>query len=310
MGAVESVSPNEEAGRAQNVVGLGMSHHILCYGDNLTFGFCSNGSQCRPYAAALSDALARVDIRCRVSVGGLSGHTARQMVTAVDSANVKDGQGRVIGRGLGRILDEDGPFDLCIIMAGTNDLTLLSRSEDIIRDLRSLHSVAHKRGVPTVALAPPSPQRAAQVDVAKLLTQWVQTQAPVLTYANAEEFVPRSVPGFWEPDNVHLSPSGSVTLGERMMVHLLPVFSHLGWGEKATKAAVEIALQKQRQGRVPPPMTRAGEKAQHQQQRQGRAQVATECASQQQHQGRAAVAMDRAPQKQRQGRAPVGRGGA
>jgi lysophospholipase L1-like esterase len=222
-------------------------HHILCYGDNLTFGFCSNGNQCKPYAAALSEGLANAGIRCKVSVGGLSGHTARQMVAAAENPSVKDAQGRHIGRGLGRILDEDGPFDLVIIMAGTNDLTLLSRSEDILREIRHLHLHAHKRSVPTVALAPPSPQREGQLEVAKLLAQWVQTAQPVLGYASVEEFIPRSARGFWEPDNVHLSPAGSAALGQRMMVHLLPVLSYLGWGEAASKAARELALQQERQ---------------------------------------------------------------
>lgn len=262
MGAVESVSPHQDRGSSENDA----DRHILCYGDNLTFGFCSNGTQCKPYAASLSDALEQADIRCKVSVGGLSGHTARQMVTAIDSSNVKDKRGRLIGRGLGRILDEDGPFDLVIIMAGTNDLMLLSRSEDIVKDIRSLHSAAHKRAVPTVALAPPSPQHEVQAEVAKLLADWVQTAQPVLTYTNAEDFVPRSVPGFWEPDNVHLSPAGSTTLGQRLMVHLLPVISYLGWGESATKAAVELALQQQRQGRTLPAPTGKP----HPQERQGR----------------------------------------
>lgn len=223
------------------------SRHILCYGDNLTFGFCSNGAHCKPYAAALSEALNRAGIRCKVSVGGLSGHTAKQMVGASDKPTVTDAQGRAVGRGLGRIIAEDGPFDLVIIMAGTNDLTLMNKSEAIVKDLRNLHAACHSRGVPTVALAPPSPQRAAQMEVANLLAQWVQTAQPVLTYANAEEFAPRSTKGFWDPDNVHLSPSGSAALGQRLMVHLLPVISYLGWGEAATKAAVELALQQQRQ---------------------------------------------------------------
>lgn len=258
MGAVESQF--KDAGKGQNAKS-DAEHHILCYGDNLTFGFCSNGHQCKPYAAALSDAFVRAGIRCKVSVGGLSGHTARQMVGAIDKPPVTDSQGRVIGRGLGRILDEDGPFDLCIIMAGTNDLTLMSRSEDIVRDLCNLHSAAHRRGVPTVALAPPSPQRAAQAEVAKLLMSWVQTAKPVLSYASAEDFVPRGVKGFWEPDNVHFSPAGSAALGQRIMVHLLPVTAYLDWGESAQKAHKELALQQQRQsamGTARAPVAQAG----------------------------------------------------
>lgn len=236
------------------------NHHILCYGDNLTFGFCANGTQRKPYAAALSEALAGAGIRCKVSLQGLSGHTARQMASAIDSSEVKDAKGRSIGRGLGKVIDEDGPFDLCVIMAGTNDLTLLSRSEDIVKDLQRLHGAAHSRGVPTVALAPPSPQRAAQEELAKLLAHWVQTAQPVLTYANAEEFAPRSVKGFWEPDNVHFSPAGSTALGQKLMMHLLPVLSYLDWGEAATKASVELTLRQQRhlaQGQARPAQAQA-----------------------------------------------------
>lgn len=253
MGADQSHMASSWSGQQDAVRqphGQNRERHILCYGDNLTFGFCSNGRECKPYAAPLSEALVKVGIQCKVSVGGLSGHTARQMVSAIDKPSVTDMQGRAIGRGLGRILDEDGPFDLVIIMAGTNDLTLLSRSEDIVRDLRSLHMAAHKRRIPTVAIAPPSPQREAQKEVAKLLAQWVQSAHLVLTSANCEDFAPRRIgyPSFWEPDEVHLSPAGSTVLGQRMMTHLLPVISYLGWGEAASKAAIDLYMQQQRQG--------------------------------------------------------------
>jgi len=258
MGAVESQF--KEVVRTHDRPNLmeDEEHHILCYGDNLTFGFCSNGHQCKPYAAALSDAFVRAGIRCKVSVGGLSGHTARQMAAAVDTPSVTDAQKQVTGRGLRCILKEDGPFDLCIIMAGTNDLTLMSKSEEVVKDLRSLHSAAHSLRVPTVALAPPSPQRAAQAEVAKLLANWVQTAQPVLSFANAEDFASRSIKGFWEPDNVHLSPAGSAALGQKLMVHLLPVISYLEWGEAATKAAVELAIFHQRQSAMRQASSHAG----------------------------------------------------
>lgn len=276
MGSVES-QPADRT-RCSN----GTSHHILCYGDNLTLGFCANGRQSKPYAAALSDALACAGLKCKVSVGGLSGHTARQMVASVNAPTVTDARGRFIGRGLRSILEKDGPFDLCIIMAGTNDLTLLSQSENIIslgeckptqqldtvltfgtsssgavrepfgtpfrvlRDLRSLHECCHKHGVPTVALAPLSHQRQARQDFAKLLAEWVQTAQQVLAYADANELVSRSVHDFWEPDNVHLSPAGSAVFGQRIMAHLLPVISYLGGGEAAMDAAVDHALRQER----------------------------------------------------------------
>merc|ERR550537_730700 len=106
MGAVESQIKEAVGGHTGS--NQPQDHHILCYGDNLTFGFCSNGHQCKPYAAALSDALLRAGIRCKVSVGGLSGTTARQMAANIDSSDVKDAKGRSIGRGLGKIIEEDG----------------------------------------------------------------------------------------------------------------------------------------------------------------------------------------------------------
>jgi lysophospholipase L1-like esterase len=261
MGAAGSQFEDVISGKSIQRAQKDVDRHILCYGDNLTLGFCSNGSQKKPYAAALSDALLRVGIRCRVSVGGLSGHTAKQMVSAIDRPEVKDAKGRLVGKGLGKIIEEEGPFDLCIIMAGTNDLTLLSRSEDIVKDLRNLHAAAHNRGVPTIALAPPSPQHAAQAELAQLLAQWVQTAQPVLTFANAEDLAPRSLKGFWEPDSVHLSPAGSAALGQKLMMNLLPVLSYLEWGEDATKAYIELTMQKQRQlahGQSRPHPARAG----------------------------------------------------
>jgi lysophospholipase L1-like esterase len=155
------------------------------------------------------------------------------------------------------MLEED-PVDLCIIMAGTCDMTVGARPEEIVEDLRRLHAACHERGVPTVALAPPFAQREPQMNVARLLAQWVQTAPAVLTSANAEDFLPRSTTGFWDSDAIHLSPAGSAALGQKVMAHIMPVLSYLEWGEAATKAAIEVEIQKQRELARPQGVAQAG----------------------------------------------------
>ena len=92
----------------------------LAYGDSLIAGFRQHGLRFTPYAQALTDELAP-QIDAAIVMRGLSSLTAQQLASNVGARHVYDGRGRV-GQGLGHILKEQGPFDLVIIMAGTNDL--------------------------------------------------------------------------------------------------------------------------------------------------------------------------------------------
>ena len=61
------------------------------------------------------------EVEVDIWVCGLSGLTAEELVDGMDDEDIRDSTGR-IGRGLQLVLAERGPFDLVLLMAGTNDL--------------------------------------------------------------------------------------------------------------------------------------------------------------------------------------------
>lgn len=201
---------------------------ILCYGDSLTAGFCDNGRRFTPYGHALKESLKAAGLLCEVVICGLSGLTAKQMVADSSSQAIQDVTGQ-FGRGLARILNEDGPFDLVIIMAGTNDLGQGSPVKAAFDSACRLHALCHSRGIPTVALAPPLTPRTpslkeARCSIKNLLEQWKRNAA---THCQAlidpEELIPRMMSAHWEADEIHFSPSGSHALGQQVASLILPL---------------------------------------------------------------------------------------
>eukprot|EP00929_Paragymnodinium_shiwhaense_P084002 TRINITY_DN4489_c0_g3_i1.p2 TRINITY_DN4489_c0_g3~~TRINITY_DN4489_c0_g3_i1.p2 ORF type:complete len:380 (+),score=62.92 TRINITY_DN4489_c0_g3_i1:98-1237(+) len=196
---------------------------VLCYGDSLTAGFCSNGSLFEPYGRAMAESLGEAGVSTEVFVCGLSGGFASEFVAKKNGSltDVVGGQ----GKGLARILSEDGPFDLVIIMAGTNDLGRNDAPHEILRSVKQLHKECHQRNIPTVAVAPPPApvrtpmQEAIRVQLATLISQWAasETEGHVV-YQDPAAFVP-ATPNFgwiWEADRLHFTPAGSRSLGDKM----------------------------------------------------------------------------------------------
>jgi len=205
---------------------------VLCYGDSLTAGFCSEGRQYEPYGRALAEALSQAGASCEVSVCGHSGHTTAQMVANLDEIAVSD-VGGMIGKGLRRCLDEIRP-DLVVIMTGTNDLGKERHPQSVLEDIGRLHAVCHSRGVPTVALAPPpapmAPQgtsfEAKRRRLVSLLSEWSLRAAGTLTFADPGDMVPAQAgPGnrVWDADKLHLSPAGSRVLAQQLAALLAPL---------------------------------------------------------------------------------------
>ena len=108
------------------------------------------GQRFSPYGEALSRELGDVD----VWVCGLSGLTAVQLSEGVDARLIVDVACRR-GQGLGSILEERGPFDLVLIMVGTNDLAMGVAPGMVLHSIQALHAECHRRGVRTVALGVP-----------------------------------------------------------------------------------------------------------------------------------------------------------
>jgi len=123
---------------------------------------------------------------------------------------------------LARTLEEHGPFDLVVIMAGTNDMSCQHEPARILRSLELLHSACHARGVPTVALAPPpAPSRGPVwevvrqqvLDSLRLLAVMAPTRMACIDPA---ELVSSARPDMWDADGLHFSPLGSCTFGQNL----------------------------------------------------------------------------------------------
>jgi len=190
---------------------------ILCYGDSLTAGFFSEGQYFEPYGRTMVEQIGAAGRSCEVTVCGLNGLTAAEMACAMGSTLVD-----VCGihwKGLARVLKEDGPFDLAIIMAGTNDLPNVVRRQALSQNIRCLHAVCHEHGVPTLALAPPPiPKMSALWEVERqLLVRRLEAELMALRYTVAcvdpAEIVHAANASLWDADGLHFSQLGSCALG-------------------------------------------------------------------------------------------------
>jgi len=191
--------------------------HILCYGDSLTVGFHKGGDAFEPYGYSMTNALGTMGIHgSKVRVMGLSGKTARECVQGMNSRSIMDIVGAT-GKGLGRLLSEEGNFDLAIIMLGTNDIGKGYSVAEIMSNIERMHAECHKREIPTVAIAPTTldhgTYRSAREQLAKQLQSWVVRTPGVVGFLDLESLCPRRDLSLWEPDKIHLSPKGSQTLG-------------------------------------------------------------------------------------------------
>mmetsp|Transcript_175272 Transcript_175272/g.562149 ORF Transcript_175272/g.562149 Transcript_175272/m.562149 type:complete len:434 (-) Transcript_175272:427-1728(-) len=210
---------------------------VLCYGDSLTVGFFDQGRQYEPYGEQLADSLSSAlgGAAVEVIVCGQSGHTVAEMVSNLDSQAIEDVGSRV-SKGLRRVLSEQSRrIDLVAIMAGTNDLGHDFKIPGILEDLVRLHGACHTLGVPTVALAPPPARRAgagtsfekARLQLVRMTAAWAQNSAGVAAFVSPGDLVPASQGSLWDPDGLHLAPSGSRQLGQRLSQVVAPVLLRL-----------------------------------------------------------------------------------
>jgi len=199
--------------------GAGKPRRILCYGDSLTAGFHNGGTAFEPYGQTLSHELSNWGGHCDVAVCGLSGKTAMECVQGMHAPWIPDITGRG-GKGIDRILNEEGPFDLVIIMLGTNDLGQGQTPDMILNSISQMHSACHRYSIPTIAVAPPTVDyghtRAHRQQLAQLLASWTHATPGVVAFIDCEDLCPRHERQLWEPDQLHLSRVGSQALGRRM----------------------------------------------------------------------------------------------
>lgn len=207
----------------------GPAKHILCYGDSLTAGFFNKGHSFEPYARTLCEKLADSGMACKVSFCGFSGRTAEDMVqTAAGSLSCVVG---LRGKGLIRTLEEDGPFDLVLIMAGTNDLGFGATHERLLGWLRRLHRICHERGTPTVCLAPPpapcagKPREGDRQRLVALLRRAFQGNDGKVIAMDPAEYVSAADAKLWDHDGLHFSQAGSRALGRGLASLVLEWFA-------------------------------------------------------------------------------------
>lgn len=232
-------------GRSQSLSfvpgGSAQSHlcRILCYGDSLTAGYYANGKRFSPYGNALQESLRSLGLQCEISICGISGRRADEMVAELDSPICRDMVGK-IGKGLAYILDREGPYDLVILMAGTNDFVPNVNLKMVRDSVCRLHSVCHMRGVPTVMLAAPCNAAEMRIGLGRLLKDWARKNpSKVLGFLDPEDVMPRSKVACWEADQVHFTPTGSRTLGGQLSPIIAQILQKLGRtarGPSATRA--------------------------------------------------------------------------
>ena len=80
---------------------------ILAFGDSLTEGWCHSGTKFHPYTRKLQSLIQSLSKSVDIVNKGVSGETTEQMSDR-----------------LPLVLNKDGPFDLVIILGGTNDIGL------------------------------------------------------------------------------------------------------------------------------------------------------------------------------------------
>jgi len=202
---------------------------ILCYGDSNTVGYTQQGRHYQPYGEVLSQTLAAAGKPAQVTACGLCGVTAKDLAAQIYSEVITPRAGPR-GKGLVHVLEEDGPFDLVIIMAGTNDLggPNGNNTVDIQAHLSRLHVACHVRGIPTVSLAPPAAltvpgSRLKRQPLVSLMSTWANSTPGVLLFLDVEDILPRSETSCWSPDEIHLTAHGSKELGRRITPKLASV---------------------------------------------------------------------------------------
>lgn len=217
---------------------------ILAYGDSLTAGY----PDYEPYAKSLVDTCTAVGFPVTVVGCGLCGHTSTDMAFALMSRCVHDTCKRT-GIGLEKLLQDvsgdDGPFDLALLMVGTNDILEASSGvRDICAAIGKLHAACHKYGLRTVAcsipdlsLEPAHSKRRAWQEVNDCLRSWVaqdggegsfyfgpQASADMVHFVDSAAFLLHTCSGDdWEEDGIHFTASGSRRFGAAMARKVAPL---------------------------------------------------------------------------------------
>ena len=200
--------------------------NVFCYGDSLTAGTSPPEREKYPYGKYLEDALRGSDPgdppAASVRWLGRPGWTAPALLTKIDLGEVlREAAADIDGGDADDDADDDDadhpPFDLVIVLAGTNDLGYAGEAGPIIEAVEAIHAVAHGSGCPTVALGIPPSGYQSRSETARALASSVN-EAPELWASSDDlatyvpypirEFDPTNGDGWWSFDGLHFSPEG------------------------------------------------------------------------------------------------------
>eukprot|EP00747_Dinoflagellata_sp_TGD_P209705 gnl/TRDRNA2_/TRDRNA2_83080_c0_seq1.p1 gnl/TRDRNA2_/TRDRNA2_83080_c0~~gnl/TRDRNA2_/TRDRNA2_83080_c0_seq1.p1 ORF type:complete len:362 (+),score=40.37 gnl/TRDRNA2_/TRDRNA2_83080_c0_seq1:172-1257(+) len=206
---------------SENVTAFSISgKRIGLYGDSLTAGFpCFEA-----YGKSLHSSLAEMGISVDIVGCGFAGRTASHMAEDLDSETISDERGRM-GPGIRLFLDEHGPFDLLVILAGTNDIISSDLSaEEVLDSLKSLHRVCSEAGIDSVALSIPEGYFTGSDEYPEERAKWSAINAELASWSpffvNSSSLIPfddaAREHGLWEEDGLHPSESGYEQIGIRL----------------------------------------------------------------------------------------------
>lgn len=196
---------------------------VFCYGDSLTAGTSPPLAELHPYGPHLESELKRLvpDLSPVVRWSGYPGWTA----TAMAEGSTLDGPSGL--RTFLRNIDAKtgSPASLCVILAGTNDLTYEVEAQPILDAIVSLHRACHGEGVRTAAVGiPPSAWQRQSSDAANMaatindqLEEWCESSSEargMATYIACPISASSVGNELWCSDGLHFSPAGFKALGE------------------------------------------------------------------------------------------------
>lgn len=232
-----------------------MSHApkiVYCFGDSLTAGYAPPGNDLYPYAKDLQKALRSLapsgSPAASVSWNGLVAWTALDMGTKANFEIYLGDKKKDRQKTIDDDKNENGsslnekfppPFDLVVVLAGTNDLKYSDNSDDIFQSIQTLHEMIRKLGTPTIALGIPpigllprwwpihlEATLSLIHDVNEKLRSWAEsTENPKTTFVRFPIQTVDQSSGLWNPDEMHLSKNGYELVGKS----LAPIVAKILW---------------------------------------------------------------------------------
>ena len=118
-------------------------------------------------------------------------------------------------------------YDVCIIMAGTNDLSANQPAERIVGDIQALHNFCLAQGLRTIALPIPESRvvnnhactsaGVVRATCNHLLQAWAATMPGRVLFVDMVQHIPYSdIDGNWSSDGLHMSAQGYAHFGSRL----------------------------------------------------------------------------------------------